>query len=53
MADTLLSQTLLRRFSDEDEEEDRSNLNTFDEKYLLLEMIGEGANARVHKCEYK
>lgn len=28
-------------------------MNTFNEKYILLEMIGEGANARVHRCEYK
>jgi hypothetical protein len=44
---------LLRRYSDEDEEEERSNVNSFNEKYVMLEMIGEGANARVHRCEYR
>lgn len=53
LAEGLQSERLLRKYSDEDEEEDRSNLNTFNEKYVLLEMIGEGANARVHRCEYR
>lgn len=30
----------MRKFSDEDEEEERSRINTFDEKYRVLEKIG-------------
>ena len=44
---------MLRKYSDEDEEEDKMTINTFNEKYVLEEMIGEGANARVHRCEYR
>lgn len=42
----------MRRYSDEDEEEDRNNISTFNKKYTLLEKIGEGANAIVRRCEY-
>ena len=51
-ADTFQSEKLLRKFSDEDEEEERTMTNSFDEKYHLKDMIGEGANARVCLCEH-
>jgi len=41
---------LLRKFSDEDEEEEKNMLNPFDENYTLLEKIGEGANGMVYTC---
>jgi len=30
----------MRKYSDEDEEEDKMNINTFNEKYILGEKIG-------------
>ena len=52
-ADTFQSAQLMRKFSDEDEEEERNKVNSFDEKYCLLEKVGEGGNATVSTCEYK
>ena len=43
----------MRKFSDEDEEEERNKINSFEEKYRLLDKIGEGGNATVFTCEYK
>lgn len=51
--DSFESERLLRKFSDEDEEEEKSQVNSFDGKYKLLDWVGEGGNAMVHTCEYR
>ena len=50
--DSLESERLMRKYSDEDEEEEKSLVNSFDAKYRLLEKVGEGGNAMVCRCEY-
>ena len=35
------------------DEDDLFNYNSFEEKYELLEKIGEGANGCVFKCQHK